>query len=48
MGRRLLENEARQFNINLKKIPEETMQRVASEYGCGRVTDLYADLGYGK
>ena len=24
------------------------MQRVAAEYGCSRVEDLYADLGYGK
>jgi guanosine-3',5'-bis(diphosphate) 3'-pyrophosphohydrolase len=48
VGRRLLEKEARQFNINLKKIPDEAMQHVASEYGCGRVNDLYAALGYGK
>jgi guanosine-3',5'-bis(diphosphate) 3'-pyrophosphohydrolase len=48
MGRRLLEKEARQFNISLKKISDETMQRVAAEYGCGRVNDLYAALGYGK
>ena len=33
---------------SLKKIPEEDLQRVASEYGCGRIEDLYADLGYGK
>ncbi|MBI3404278.1 MAG: bifunctional (p)ppGpp synthetase/guanosine-3',5'-bis(diphosphate) 3'-pyrophosphohydrolase [Acidobacteria bacterium] len=48
LGRRLVEKEARQFNISLKKIPDEALQRVASEYGCARVEDLYADLGYGK
>jgi guanosine-3',5'-bis(diphosphate) 3'-pyrophosphohydrolase len=48
VGRRLIDKEARQANINLKKITAEDWQRVASEYGCGRVDDLYADLGYGK
>ena len=48
VGRRLLEKEARQANITLKKISDEDWQRVASDYGCGRVEDLYADLGYGK
>jgi GTP pyrophosphokinase len=32
----------------LKKISVEDLQRVAAEYGCSRVEDLYADLGYGK
>jgi guanosine-3',5'-bis(diphosphate) 3'-pyrophosphohydrolase len=48
VGRRLLEREARQAGVSLKQISDEALQRVASEYGCGRVEDLYADLGYGK
>jgi guanosine-3',5'-bis(diphosphate) 3'-pyrophosphohydrolase len=48
VGRRLIDKEARQASISLKKITDEDWQRVASEYGCGRVEDLYADLGYGK
>ncbi|MGH9691116.1 MAG: RelA/SpoT family protein [Candidatus Acidiferrales bacterium] len=48
VGRRLLEKEARNAGLALKKISEEDWQRVASEYGCSRVEDLYADLGYGK
>jgi len=48
MGRRIIEQEARQFGISLKKITAEGWQRVASEYGCGAVEDLYAGLGYGK
>ena len=48
MGRKLVEQEARQFGVSLKKISEEAWQRVASEYGCGNVSDLYAGLGYGK
>jgi GTP diphosphokinase / guanosine-3',5'-bis(diphosphate) 3'-diphosphatase len=48
VGRRLLEKEARQAGVSLKKIADEDWQRVASEYGCSRLEDLHADLGYGK
>src|SRR5271155_1521726 len=48
VGRRLLEKEARQAGITLKKISDDDWARVASDYGCSRVEDLYADLGYGK
>ena len=48
MGRRLVEREARQFGVSLKKLSDDALLRVASEYGCGRIDDLYADLGYGK
>jgi GTP pyrophosphokinase len=48
VGRRLLEGEARQFGRSLKRIPEADLLRVAGEYGCGKLEDLYAELGYGK
>ncbi len=48
VGKRLLEKEARQAGITLKKISNDDWQRVASDYGCGRIDDLHADLGYGK
>jgi GTP pyrophosphokinase len=48
LGRRMVEQEARQCGIVLKKVPEENLQRVASDYGCARVDDLYAGLGFGK
>ena len=48
VGRRLLEKEARQAGVTLKKISDGDWARVASDYGCGRIEDLYADLGYGK
>jgi GTP diphosphokinase / guanosine-3',5'-bis(diphosphate) 3'-diphosphatase len=48
MGRRLMEKEARQCGVSLKKISELALQQVAAEYGCARVVDLYAELGYGK
>ncbi len=49
IGRRLLEKEARQFGRSLKKITEEELARVGSDYGVGaRVEDLYAAVGFGK
>jgi GTP pyrophosphokinase len=48
VGRRLLEAEARQFGKVVKRIPEADLLRVAGEYGCGKLEDLYAELGYGK
>ncbi len=48
VGRRLIEKEARQQGLSLKKVSEEDFLRVASEYGRAKVEDLYADLGYGK
>jgi len=48
VGRRLLEKEARLCGLSLKKIPGGDLQRVATEYGCAKVEDLYAELGYGR
>jgi GTP diphosphokinase / guanosine-3',5'-bis(diphosphate) 3'-diphosphatase len=48
VGRRLLEREARQAGVSLKKISQEELLRVASDYGRAKVEDLYADVGYGK
>jgi len=48
MGRRLLENESRNFPKGLKKIPEEDLQKLSAEYGLSRVEDLFAAVGFGK
>ncbi len=48
MGRKLVEREARHFGVSLKKISDEDLLRVASEYGRSKLDDLYADLGYGQ
>jgi GTP diphosphokinase / guanosine-3',5'-bis(diphosphate) 3'-diphosphatase len=48
MGQRLLDKEARQFGRSLKKIPEEDMSKLASDYGLSQVKDLYAAVGFGK
>ncbi len=48
IGRKLVDKEARKFDVSLKKVPSEDFQRVAQEYGCAQADDLYADIGYGK
>jgi guanosine-3',5'-bis(diphosphate) 3'-pyrophosphohydrolase len=48
MGHRLLEKESRQFGRSLKKIPEDELLRVASDYGLSKLEDLYAAVGFGK
>jgi guanosine-3',5'-bis(diphosphate) 3'-pyrophosphohydrolase len=48
MGHRLLEKEARQFGRSLKKIPEEDLLKLASDYGLSKLDDLYAAVGFGK
>jgi GTP pyrophosphokinase len=48
MGRRLLENESRNFPKGLKKIPAEDLQKLSAEYGLSKVEDLFAAVGFGK
>src|ERR1700741_2699996 len=48
MGKRLLENESRNFPRGLKKIPTEDFQNLSPEYGLSRLEDLYAAVGFGK
>ncbi len=48
IGRRLLEREARKFDIGLKKVADEDYARVARDYGCTTADNLYAGIGYGK
>jgi len=48
IGKKLLEKEARKYEVVLKKISGEDYLRVARDYGCTQPDDLYASLGYGK
>jgi len=48
MGRRLLENESRNFPRGLKKISNDDLQKLAAEYGLSRPDDLFAAVGFGK
>ena len=48
IGQKYLEREARRLNVQLGKITKAELERVASEYGYGKIEDLHAALGYGK
>jgi GTP diphosphokinase / guanosine-3',5'-bis(diphosphate) 3'-diphosphatase len=48
IGKRLLEKEARKYDITLKKVTGEDYARVSRDYGCTAADDLYAGIGYGK
>jgi GTP pyrophosphokinase len=48
IGEKYLEREARRFGVALSRIGSEKIEAVAAEYGCSKMEDLYAALGYGK
>ncbi len=48
IGKRLLEKEARKYDVTLKKIGAEDYLRVARDNGCTQTDDLHAGIGYGR
>ena len=48
IGKKLLEREARKYDLSLKNVKEKSYLEMAREYGCTAVDDLYAGMGYGK
>lgn len=48
IGEKYLDKEARRLGVQMSRIGKSDMERVASEYGYGKMEDLYAGLGYGK
>lgn len=48
IGQKYLDKEARRLGVQLARIQRTELDRVAGEYGLGKVDDLYAALGYGK
>ncbi len=48
IGQKYLEKEARRLGVQLAKIPRQVFEEIAGEYGCSKMEDLYAALGYGK
>jgi GTP diphosphokinase / guanosine-3',5'-bis(diphosphate) 3'-diphosphatase len=49
LGRKMFDKEARRFGLNVKSLTEPaTLGRVLSEYGMGKVDELFAAIGYGK
>jgi GTP pyrophosphokinase len=48
IGQKYLDKEAKRLGVQLGRIQKVDLERVAGEYGLGKVEDLYASLGYGK
>ncbi len=49
LGRKLLEKEARRYDVNIGKLVEgDGLGRIATEFGAQRSDDLFAQLGYGR
>ncbi|MDQ6663619.1 MAG: bifunctional (p)ppGpp synthetase/guanosine-3',5'-bis(diphosphate) 3'-pyrophosphohydrolase [Acidobacteriota bacterium] len=48
IGQKYLDKEARRLGVQMSKITRGDLESVASEYGFGKVEDLYAGLGYGR
>jgi GTP diphosphokinase / guanosine-3',5'-bis(diphosphate) 3'-diphosphatase len=48
IGQKYLEKEARRFGVSLNRVTKADVERVASDYGCSKMEDLHAALGYGK
>jgi GTP diphosphokinase / guanosine-3',5'-bis(diphosphate) 3'-diphosphatase len=48
IGQKYLDKEARRLGVQLGKVGKVDLEAVASDYGYGKMEDLYAALGYGK
>lgn len=48
IGQKYLEKEARRLGVQLSGVSKEKLQAAAAEYGCSKIEDLYAALGFGR
>jgi len=48
IGRKLLDREARKFNVPMAQIDEQDLGRIANDFGVATGADLLASLGLGK
>jgi GTP diphosphokinase / guanosine-3',5'-bis(diphosphate) 3'-diphosphatase len=48
IGHKTLEKEARRLGVALSRIAASDWSAVASDYGCSKLEDLHAALGYGR
>ena len=48
IGQKYLEREARRLAVALSRVSKSQFEQVAAEYGCSKLEDLHAALGYGK
>jgi GTP pyrophosphokinase len=48
IGQKLMEKEARRLGVSLSRLSKSDMDRVSGEYGCSKMEDLHAALGFGR
>ena len=48
LGKRLLQNSLKNFDIKISEIPKKTLNMVLQEYKCDNVDDLYCEIGLGN
>jgi GTP pyrophosphokinase len=48
LGQKVLEREARRLGVAMSRVTRQQMEAVAADYGCGKIEDLQAALGWGK
>ncbi|MBI4891615.1 MAG: bifunctional (p)ppGpp synthetase/guanosine-3',5'-bis(diphosphate) 3'-pyrophosphohydrolase, partial [Acidobacteria bacterium] len=48
LGEKVLEREARRLGVAMSRVTRQQMEAVAGEYGCSKIEDLQAALGWGK
>lgn len=48
IGQKYLEKEARRLGVQLSGVSKEKLEAAAAEYGCSKIEDLYAALGFGR
>lgn len=48
IGEKYLEREARRLGVAMSRIAKARLDEVAADYGCSKMEDLHAALGYGK
>jgi len=48
LGRRLLERDARRFQVSLKKVSKKDWAKVAKEFGRQQVEEIWAGIAFGK
>ncbi len=48
IGQKYLEREARRLGVQLGRVTKSQLEAVAADYGCSKMEDLHAALGYGK
>lgn len=48
IGEKYLEREARRLGVSLGRVTVQQWEQIAADYGCSKLEDLHAALGYGK